>query len=54
MAHPFTSSSQVHAQTIHIAQVNHLPIVADFARRLGLEEIRFRICLISSGLEFPE
>jgi transposase len=38
MAHPFASPNPVHAQAIHIAQVNHLPIVADFARRLGLVE----------------
>jgi transposase len=34
MAHPFAA----HKPAISIAQVNHLPIVADFARQLGLVE----------------
>jgi transposase len=37
MAHPF-SARETHKPAISIAQVNHLPIVADFARQLGLVE----------------
>ncbi|MEA1048325.1 DUF4277 domain-containing protein [Lamprobacter modestohalophilus] len=43
MAHPFASPNPVHAQPLQIAQVNHLPIVADFARRLGLVDIVNRL-----------
>jgi transposase len=35
MAYPF-AAREAHEQAISIAQVNHLPIVADFARQLGL------------------
>jgi hypothetical protein len=35
MAHPF-AAREAHEQAISIAQVNHLPIVADFAQQLGL------------------
>ena len=38
MAHPFAAPQQPSTQDIEIAQINHLPIVADFARRLGLVE----------------
>lgn len=51
MAHPFTSSSQLHAQAIHIAQVNHLPMVADFARRLGLVDIVNRLVPVEMEVE---
>jgi len=38
MAHAF-AAHEAQEQAISIAQVNHLPIVADFARQLGLVEI---------------
>ena len=37
MAHPF-AAHELHKQAISIAQVNHLPIIADFTRQLGLVE----------------
>lgn len=39
MSHPFEASIKESKQPIAVAQVNHLPIVADFARRLGLVEL---------------
>lgn len=51
MAHPFASPRQAHAQSIHIAQVNHLPIVADFARRLGLVDIVNRLVPVEMEVE---
>ena len=43
MAGPFESSTLNNAQAITAAQVNHLPIVANYARRLGLVEIVNRL-----------
>ena len=43
MADPFAASSNSHDPPVAVAQVNHLPIVADFARRLGLVEIVNRL-----------
>ena len=39
MAEPFGAKGTSAAQGISAAQVNHLPIVAHFARRLGLVQI---------------
>jgi hypothetical protein len=43
MAVPFGPKRASTAQDISAAQVNHLPIVAHFARRLGLVEIVNRL-----------
>ncbi|MEJ2688150.1 MAG: DUF4277 domain-containing protein [Gammaproteobacteria bacterium] len=43
MAAPFGAKRASRAQDISAAQVNHLPIVAHFARRLGLVEIIYRL-----------
>ncbi|WP_428995760.1 DUF4277 domain-containing protein [Lamprobacter modestohalophilus] len=51
MAHPFASPNPVHAQPLQIAQVNHLPIVADFARRLGLVYIVNRLVPVQMEVE---
>lgn len=51
MAHPFASPNPVYAQALHIAQVNHLPIVADFARRLGLVDIVNRLVPVQMAVE---
>ncbi len=51
MAHPFASPNRVQAQTLQIAQVNHLPIVADFARRLGLVDIVNRLVPVEMEVE---
>lgn len=51
MAHPFASPHSIHAQAVHIAQVNHLPIVADFARRLGLVDIVNRLVPVQMQVE---
>jgi len=39
MAEPFGARGASPPQEISVAQVNHLPIVAHFARRLGLVEV---------------
>ena len=39
MAEPFAANGARTAQAISAGQVNHLPIVAHYARRLGLVEI---------------
>jgi hypothetical protein len=39
MAEPFGANGVSVRQEISVAQVNHLPIVAHFAQRLGLVEI---------------
>ncbi len=51
MAYPFAASIEAHKQTISVAQVNHLPIVAEFARRLGLVEIVNRLVPVEMGVE---
>jgi transposase len=38
MSHPFGQADLVNQQLITVAQVDHLPIVAHFARRIGLVE----------------
>jgi transposase len=43
MAEPFAAKGKRTAQEISAAQVNHLPIVAHFARRLGLVQIVNRL-----------
>lgn len=43
MAEPFRGARTTTAQDISAAQVNHLPIVAHFARRLGLVQIINRL-----------
>jgi len=43
MAHPFASTLASHQQPLLIAQANHLPIVADFARRLDVVGIVNRL-----------
>jgi hypothetical protein len=43
MAEPFGAKGASTAQDISAAQVNHLPIVVHFARRLGLVEIVNRL-----------
>jgi transposase len=43
MAEPFGTKGASTAQDISVAQVNHLPIVAHFARRLGLVDIVNRL-----------
>ena len=49
MAEPFSSMTSNPAQVISAAQVNHMPIVAHYARRLGLVEIVNR--LVPSEME---
>jgi hypothetical protein len=39
MSEPFGANGVSPPQEISVAQVNHLPIVAHFARRLGLVEL---------------
>ena len=51
MAYPFSASSNSHEPPIAVAQVNHLPIVADFARRLGLVEIVNRLVPVEMAVE---
>ena len=51
MAHPFAASSKSQEPPIAVAQVNHLPIVADFARRLGLVEIVNRLVPVDMEVE---
>lgn len=51
MAHPFASPLEAHEHTIHVAQVNHLPIVADFARRLGVVDIVNRLVPVEMEVE---
>ena len=43
MAEPFSGHGVGTAQAISAGQVNHLPIIAHFARRLGLVEIVNRL-----------
>jgi hypothetical protein len=51
MAYPFAASSNSHEPPVAVAQVNHLPIVADFARRLGLVEIVNRLVPVDMAVE---
>lgn len=51
MAYPFAASSNSHESPVAVAQVNHLPIVADFARRLGLVEIVNRLVPVDMAVE---
>ena len=51
MAHPFAATSKSQQPPIAVAQVNHLPIVADFARRLGLVEIVNRLVPVEMEVE---
>lgn len=51
MAEPFGSSTLIHGQTLTAAQVNHLPIVARYARRLGLVEIINRLVPVEMDVE---
>jgi transposase len=51
MAHPFSTPSESQAPPIAVAQVNPLPIVADFARRLGVVEIVNRLVPIDMEVE---
>jgi len=52
MADPFAASSKSHEPPVAVAQVNHhLPIVADFARRLGLAEIVNRLVPVDMAVE---
>jgi transposase len=51
MAEPFGSSTLINAQTLSAAQVNHLPIVASYARRLGLVEIVNRLVPVEMDVE---
>jgi transposase len=51
MAHPFATPIEERKQPIAVAQVNHLPVVADFARRLGLVEIVNRLVPVNMGVE---
>ena len=51
MAHPFASSIEERKQPIAVAQVNHLPIVAEFARSLGLVEIVNRLVPVEMEVE---
>jgi transposase len=51
MAHPFATPIDAHTQAISVAQVNHLPIVADFARRLGLVDIVNRLVPVGMDVE---
>jgi len=51
MAHPFASPRQTDDPRIQVAQVNHLPIVADFARRLGLVDIVNQLVPVEMAVE---
>ncbi len=51
MAEPFGSSPHNNGQAIATAQVNHLPIVAHYARRLGLVEIVNRLVPVEMEVE---
>ena len=51
MAEPFESSTHNNAQAIAAAQVDHLPIVARYARRLGLVEIVNRLVPVEMDVE---
>ena len=51
MAEPFGSSTLIHGQTLTAAQVNHLPIVARYARRLGLVELVNRLVPVEMDVE---
>ena len=51
MADPFRATRANTAQAISAGQVNHLPIVAHFARRLGLVEIVNRLVTTQMGVE---
>jgi hypothetical protein len=52
MADPFAASSNSHEQSVAVAQVNHLPVVADFGRRLGLAELDNRLVQVDMTVEF--
>jgi len=51
MSHPFEAAIEKNKQSITVAQVNHLPIVADFARRLGLVETINRMVPVKMEVE---
>jgi len=51
MAEPFHAQWPNVQQVISAAQVNHLPIVAHFARRLGLVEIIDRLVTTEMAVE---
>lgn len=51
MAEPFCPSSLNNGQAITAAQINHLPIVASYARRLGLVEIVNRLVPVEMEVE---
>ncbi len=51
MAEPFGANPHNNAQAIAAAQVNHLPIIAHYARRLGLVEIVNRLVPVEMEVE---
>ncbi len=51
MSHRFGAASEKNKQPITVAQVNHLPIVADFAKRLGLVETSNRMVPVEMEVE---
>jgi len=51
MAEPFGPTSFNNGQTITTAQVDHLPIIASYARRLGLVEIVNRLVPVEMEVE---
>jgi transposase len=51
MAEPFGANALNNGQEITAAQVNHLPIVASYARRLGLVEIVNRLVPVEMDVE---
>jgi transposase len=51
MAEPFGPSTLNNGQAITAAQINHLPIVASYARRLGLVEIVNRLVPVEMDVE---
>ena len=49
MAHPFLPITLNPAQEISATRVDHLPIIASYARRLGLVEVVNRLVPVDHG-----